>query len=295
MAGLWLAAALAVLLTMAIIFSVLSESLKFFGQVPLVDFLLGTHWSPQSAGSGDAEAIRHAFGVLPLLAGTFMITTIALLLAVPVGLFCAVYMAEYASSRARTIVKPVLELLAGIPTVVYGFVAITIIAPFMRQAGAGVGLNIAAESALTAGIVMGMMIIPFISSLADDIITAVPRSMREASFGLGATKAETITKVVLPCALPGLMASVLLAVSRAVGETMIVVMAAGLAANLTANPLESMTTVTVQIVTMLVGDQAFDSAKTLSAFALGLSLFMFTLMLNLIALRIVQHYREHYA
>lgn len=294
MAVLWLCACVAVLLTAAIIASVFSESLRFFTHVPLDDFLFGLHWSPQSAAHADAAQLPSLFGALPLLAGTFMITLIALIIAAPIGIFSAIYMAEYASPTMRGICKPVLELLAGIPTVVYGYVAITLVAPVMRDVGQTLGVSIAAESALTAGIVMGVMIIPFISSLADDMITAVPRGMRDASYGLGATKSETIRQVVLPCALPGLMGAVLLAVSRAVGETMIVVMAAGLAANLTANPLESMTTVTVQIVTLLVGDQEFDSPKTLAAFALGLTLFMFTLLLNIIALRIVNHYREQY-
>lgn len=292
---LFASAALAVLLTVAIIGSVLFEAFKFFQHVPLFHFLFGLEWSPQSAahGASDSEIVR-AFGAVPVLLGTLMITIIALLLAVPVGIFSAIYLAEYASKRARTFMKPVLELLAGIPTVVYGYIAVISVSPFMRELGAVVGLDIAAESALTAGLVMGVMIIPFISSLADDMITAVPRAMRDASYGLGATKAETIRHVVLPAALPGLMGGVLLAVSRAIGETMIVVMAAGLAANLTFNPLESMTTVTVQIVTLLTGDQEFDSAKTLAAFALGLTLFVFTLGLNILALKIVKRYREQY-
>lgn len=291
---LWFSAFLAVLLTLAIIGSVLTESYRFFTHVPFSNFLFGLSWSPQAASHGDAEAVATAFGAVPLFLGTFMITLIALIIAVPVGLFAAIYLAEYATPRARGFAKPVLELLAGIPTVVYGYVAIISVAPLMRALGETIGVPIAAESALTAGIVMGVMIIPFISSLADDMITAVPRSLRDASYGLGATKAETITSVVLPSALPGLMGAVLLAVSRAVGETMIVVMAAGLAANLTFNPLESMTTVTVQIVTLLIGDQEFDSPKTLAAFALGLSLFVFTLLLNIIALRIVKKYKEQY-
>lgn len=293
--ALFLSAALAVLLTLAIMGSVLFEAFRFFSHVPLWNFITGLQWSPQAAAHGaSAESTAHAFGMVPVLLGTLMITLIALLLAVPVGLFSAIYLAEYASRRARAIMKPVLELLAGIPTVVYGYVAVISVSPFMRNIGASLGLDIAAESALTAGLVMGVMIIPFISSLADDMITAVPRAMRDASYGLGATKAETIRNVLLPAALPGLMGSVLLAVSRAIGETMIVVMAAGLAANLTFNPLESMTTVTVQIVTLLTGDQEFDSAKTLAAFALGLSLFIFTLGLNILALKIVKRYQEQY-
>jgi phosphate transport system permease protein len=212
----------------------------------------------------------------------------------PVGLMSAIYMAEYAHPKFRAVVKPVLEILAGIPTVVYGFFAALTVAPFLRNLGADLGLSISSESALAAGVVMGIMIIPFVSSLSDDVITAVPQAMREGSYGLGATQAETIRRVVLPAALPGIVAGFLLAVSRAIGETMIVVMAAGLAANLTANPFEAVTTVTVQIVTLLVGDQEFDSPKTLAAFALGLVLFCVTLMLNIIALRVVTKYREQY-
>jgi phosphate transport system permease protein len=213
---------------------------------------------------------------------------------VPVGLFSAIYLAEYASRGFRAFTKPVLEVLAGIPTVVYGFFAALTVAPLLRRAGEQVGLEVASESALAAGLVMGVMIIPFVSSLADDMITAVPQSLRDGSYGLGATRSETIRKVVLTAALPGIVGGVLLAVSRAIGETMIVVMAAGLSANLTANPLEAVTTVTVQIVTLLVGDQEFDSPKTLAAFALGLVLFIVTLTLNVIALHVVRRYREQY-
>jgi phosphate transport system permease protein len=215
--------------------------------------------------------------------------------AAPIGLMSAVYLAEYAPPRVRDLAKPALEVLAGIPTVVYGFFAALTVAPFFRDAGAGLfGLDVSSESALAAGVVMGIMIIPFVSSLSDDVIIAVPSSLREGSYGLGATKSETIKQVVLPAALPGIVGALLLAVSRAIGETMIVVMAAGLAANLTANPLEAVTTVTVQIVTLLVGDQEFDSPKTLAAFALGLMLFVVTLALNVVALRTVRKYREKY-
>ncbi len=226
--------------------------------------------------------------------GTLLISFIAMLVAVPAGLMSAIYLAEYASPRVRSLAKPALEILAGIPTVVYGFFAALTVAPFLRKAGEGVGLEVSSESALAAGLVMGVMIIPFISSLADDVITAVPQSLRDGSLGLGATRSETIKKVIFPAALPGIVGGVLLAVSRAIGETMIVVMAAGLAAKLTANPLETVTTVTVQIVTLLVGDQEFDSPKTLAAFALGLMLFVVTLALNFIALRVVKKYREQY-
>lgn len=294
MALLWACAALAVLTTFAIILSVMGESLRFFAQVPFFDFLLGTQWSPQAAVADDGSSIVGTFGMLPLLAGTLMITVIALVVAVPVGLMSAIYLSEYARPRTRAIMKPVLELLAGIPTVVYGYFAITALSPLLRELGAHLGLSIAAESALAAGIVMGVMIVPFISSLSDDMLTAVPRGLREASYGMGATPRETITHVVIPAALPGIMGAVLLAISRAVGETMIVVMAAGLSANLTANPFEAVTTMTVQMVTLLVGDQEFDSAKTLAAFALGLTLFVFTLILNIIALRVVKKYRQQY-
>jgi phosphate transport system permease protein len=242
----------------------------------------------------DQVASAGAFGAVPIFAGTALISLIAMIVAVPIGLLSAIYMAEYAAPHFRSVAKPVLEVLAGIPTVVYGFFAALVVAPFLRDGGHSIGLTISSESALAAGLVMGIMIIPFVSSLSDDVITAVPRSMREGSYGLGATQSETIRRVVLPAALPGIVGSVLLAVSRAIGETMIVVMAAGLTARLTANPFEAVTTVTVQIVTLLVGDQEFDSPKTLAAFALGLVLFIITLGLNVIALRVVQKYREKY-
>lgn len=294
MALMWLAAGFAVIVTAAIIYSVVSESLRFFSHVPLMDFLFGTSWSPQTALRADQAGASGSFGAIPLMAGTLMITVIALIVAVPVGLMSAIYLAEYASPALRRFAKPMLELLAGIPTVVYGYFALVAVAPFMRAAGSSLGLDIAAESALVAGVVMGVMIIPFISSLSDDMIMAVPRGLRDASYGLGATQSETIRRVVLRSALPGIMGAVLLAISRAIGETMIVVMAAGLSANLTANPLEAVTTVTVQMVTLLTGDQEFDSPKTLAAFALGLTLFCFTLLLNILAQYIVKKYREQY-
>ena len=235
-----------------------------------------------------------SFGAIPLFVGTLLISFIAMVVAVPVGLMSAIYLAEYAGPRMRGFAKPTLEVLAGIPTVVYGFFAALTVAPFLRETGEGFGLQVSSESALAAGLVMGVMIIPFISSLADDVINAVPQSMRDGSLGLGATRSETIKKVIFPAALPGIVGGVLLAVSRAIGETMIVVMAAGLAAKLTANPLDTVTTVTVQIVTLLVGDQEFDSPKTLAAFALGLMLFVVTLVLNFVALRVVKKYREQY-
>jgi phosphate transport system permease protein len=293
--GLLLACAcVAIFTTVGILLSVLFESLRFFQAVPATEFLFGTEWSPQMAIRSDQVGSSGSFGAIPLFVGTLLISLIAMLVAVPVGLMSAVYLAEYASPRVRGLAKPALEVLAGIPTVVYGFFAALTVAPFLRQAGEGVGIDVSSESALAAGLVMGVMIIPFISSLADDVINAVPQSLRDGSLGLGATRSETIKKVVFPAALPGIVSGVLLAVSRAIGETMIVVMAAGLAAKLTANPLDTVTTVTVQIVTLLVGDQEFDSPKTLAAFALGLMLFVVTLALNFIALRVVKKYREQY-
>jgi phosphate transport system permease protein len=235
-----------------------------------------------------------AFGAVPLFVGTLLISLVAMVVAVPLGLFSAIYLAEYAAPRLRRVVKPLLEVLAGVPTVVYGFFAVTTVGPMLRTVGEALGLSVAGESALAAGLVMGIMIIPFVSSLADDMITAVPQSLRDGAYALGATRSETVRQVVLRAALPGIVGGILLAVSRAIGETMIVVMAAGLAANLTLNPLEAVTTVTVQIVTLLVGDQEFDSPKTLAAFALGLMLFLVTLLLNVIALYVVRKYREQY-
>ncbi len=284
----------AILTTIGIIASLIFEAGRFFERVPVWDFLFGLQWSPQTAIRADQVGSSGAFGAVPVFAGTLLITVIAMTVAVPIGLFSAVYLAEYADPRTRSVVKPLLEVLAGIPTVVYGFFAALTVAPAVRGFGERLGLDVSSESALVAGVVMGVMIIPFVSSLSDDVIKAVPTSLREASLGLGATPSETIRRVVLPAALPGIVGAVLLAVSRAVGETMIVVMAAGLGANLTANPLEAVTTVTVQIVTLLVGDQEFDSAKTLAAFALGLALFLVTLALNAIALEVVRRNREQY-
>ncbi len=286
--------AIAILTTVGIVLSLLFESLRFFDKVPVTDFLFGLHWSPQTALRADQVGASGSFGAIPLFAGTLLITFIAMMVAVPVGLFAAIYMSEYAGRRFRGFAKPMLEILAGIPTVVYGFFAALTVAPFFRQNGTLLGLDVSSESALAAGVVMGVMIIPFVSSLSDDVMNAVPQSLRDGSYGMGATKSETIRLVILPAALPGIVGAVLLAMSRAIGETMIVVMAAGLAAKLTANPLEAVTTVTVQIVTLLVGDQEFDSAKTLAAFALGLVLFFVTLGLNVIALRVVRKYRERY-
>lgn len=284
----------AILTTVGIVFSVLFESMRFFGKVPWYEFLFGTNWSPQMAIRADQVGSTGAFGAIPLFVGTLLISAIAMIVAVPIGLMSAIYLSEYASRKFRAIAKPMLEILAGVPTVVYGFFAALTVAPLIRELGESIGLNVASESALAAGLVMGVMIIPFVSSLSDDVISAVPMALRDGSYGMGATKSETIRQVVLPAALPGIVGGILLAVSRAIGETMIVVMAAGLAANLTINPLEAVTTVTVQIVTLLTGDQEFDSAKTLAAFALGLMLFVSTLLLNVFALRIVRKYREQY-
>lgn len=289
-----LCASIAIITTLGIVLSVLFESIRFFQAVPITEFLFGTHWSPQTAIRNDQVGGSGSFGAVPLFAGTLLISVIALIIAVPVGLMSAIYLSEYASKRVRAWVKPGLEVLAGIPTVVYGFFAALTVAPFIRNLGESIGLTVASESALAAGLVMGVMIIPFMSSLSDDVINAVPQAMRDGSYGMGATRSETIKQVILPAALPGIVGAFLLAASRAIGETMIVVMAAGLSANLTANPLEAVTTVTVQIVTLLTGDQEFDSPKTLAAFALGLTLFVLTLILNIVALRIVRKYREQY-
>jgi len=285
---------IAVFTTVGIVLSVLFESIRFFNKVPPLDFLFGLEWSPQTAIRADQVGSSGAFGAIPLLAGTLLISAIAMLVAAPIGLFSAIYLAEYAGPKLRAVAKPMLEILAGIPTVVYGFFAALTVAPLIRDAGTGLGLDVSSESALAAGGVMGLMLIPFVSSLSDDVINAVPQSLRDGSYALGATRSETVREVIIPAALPGIVGGLLLAVSRAIGETMIVVMAAGLAANLTINPLEAVTTVTVQIVTLLVGDQEFDSAKTLAAFALGLVLFVVTLVLNVVALHVVRKYREQY-
>ncbi|MGE0254844.1 MAG: phosphate ABC transporter permease subunit PstC [Alphaproteobacteria bacterium] len=288
------ASAVAILTTIGIVLSLVFEAVRFFGKVSPIDFLFGLEWSPQTAIREGQVGSSGSFGAVPVFAGTIMITIIAMLVAVPVGLLSAIYLAEYAGPRFRAWAKPILEVLAGIPTVVYGFFAALTVAPLLREGGSVIGLDVASESALAAGLVMGVMIIPFVSSLSDDVINAVPQSLRDGSYAMGATKSETIGRVIIPAALPGIVGAVLLAVSRAIGETMIVVMAAGLAANLTANPFAAVTTVTVQIVTLLVGDQEFDSAKTLAAFALGLVLFFVTLGLNVVALTIVRKYREKY-
>jgi phosphate transport system permease protein len=293
--GLMMACALiAILTTLGIVLSLLIETLRFFEKVSPFEFFFGLSWEPQIPIREGQVTAGGAFGAIPVFTGTLLISAIALAVAIPIGLLSAIYLSEYAHAKLRAVVKPLLELLAGIPTVVYGFFAVLTVAPAMRTFGEMIGVPIAPNSALAAGGVMGIMIIPFVSSLSDDAISAVPRAMRDGSYAMGATKGETITKVLLPAALPGIMGGVLLAASRAIGETMIVVMAAGIIASLTANPLEPVTTVTVQIVTLLIGDTEFDNPKTLAAFALGLVLFVVTLALNILALHIVRKYRERY-
>ncbi|KPQ08183.1 MAG: ABC-type phosphate uptake system permease component PstC [Rhodobacteraceae bacterium HLUCCA12] len=293
--GLMVACSLiAILTTIGIVFALVFEAWRFFQMVPLTDFLFGANWEPQIPIREDQIAAEGAFGWLPVILGTIVISFVALFIATPIGLLSAIYLNEFAPHRIRAIVKPVLEILAGVPTVVYGFFAILVVAPALRGAGAELGVPISPNTALAAGGVMGIMLIPFISSFADDALTAVPRSLRDGSLALGATRGETMLKVLFPAAIPGIVGGVLLAVSRAIGETMIVVMAAGLMAKLTINPLDSVTTVTVQIVTLLIGDTAFDNPKTLAAFALGLMLFIITLGINVLALRIVRKYREIY-
>ncbi len=288
------ASLIAILTTVGIVASLLFESIRFFQMVPILDFLTGLKWSPQTAAlSGDSH---DAFGAVPLFWGTIFIgAIIAMIVAIPLGLMSAVYLTQYAHPNARRWIKPSLEMLAGVPTVVYGYFAALTVAPALRDFAVSIGITSASsESALAAGLVMGIMIIPFVSSMADDSIAAVPGSMNDGSLALGATPSETIKRVLLPAALPGIVGGVMLAISRAIGETMIVVMAAGLSANLTANPFASVTTVTTQIVQLLTGDQEFDSPKTLAAFALGLVLFIVTLFLNIVAIRVVKRYREAY-
>ena len=285
---------IAVLTTIGIIFSLIFESFRFFSQVSLFEFLFSTEWYPFIPIREGQAAAEGSFGAVPIFAGTFLVMIVAMCVAAPIGLLTAIYLSEYASQKVRKTVKPLLEILAGIPTIVYGFFAFVTVAPFVKSFGQSIGIDASPTSALAAGLVMGVMIIPFISSLSDDVINSVPQSLREGSLGIGANKAETIKKVILPAALPGIVGAFLLAISRAIGETMIVVVAAGTAANLTANPFENVTTVTVQIVVALIGDQEFDNPRTLSAFALGLVLFVITLSLNVLALRIVKKFRERY-
>lgn len=287
-----LCSAVAILTTIGIVLSMVGETLKFFSFINPSDFFFGTTWNPRFSTVGSGE--QGSFGLVPLMSGTLLIAAIALLVAIPLGLMVAIYLAEYAPAKFRNTAKPIIEVLAGIPTIVYGFFALVTVGPFLRDMGDLMGLDIRATSALTAGVVMGIMIIPFISSLSDDIITQVPKAMRDGSLGLGATKSETIRRVVLPAALPGIVGAVLLAASRAIGETMIVVLAAGNSPALTANPFEAVSTVTVTIVNQLTGDNDFASPQSLVAFALGLTLFVITLLLNVVALVIVRKYREQY-
>jgi phosphate transport system permease protein len=293
LAILLVASLLAILTTVGIIASLLFETGRFFSMVSPVDFLTGLHWSPQD---GTGPEVSKTYGAVPLFWGTIFIgAIIAMIVAIPLGLMGAIYLTQYASAQVRRWVKPLLEILAGVPTVVYGYFAALTVAPMVRDLAIALNMeNPSTESALAAGLVMGVMIIPFVSSMADDSIAAVPQAMRDGSLAMGATPSETIKRVLIPAALPGIVAGVMLAVSRAIGETMIVVMAAGASANLSANPFASMTTVTYQIVQLLTGDQEFDSAKTLSAFALGLVLFVVTLILNIIALQVVKRFREAY-
>ncbi len=294
MALLLLASLVAILTTIGIVGSLMFETARFFGMVSPASFLLGTHWAPDPMSTGAPDG--SAFGAIPLFWGTIYIgAIIAMAVAIPLGLMSAIYLTQYADNSVRRIIKPLLEILAGVPTVVYGYFAALTVAPAVRDAAQAIGIgNASTESAMAAGLVMGVMIIPFVSSMADDSIAAVPQAMRDGSLAMGATRAETIRKVLIPAALPGIVAGIMLAISRAIGETMIVVMAAGASANLTANPFESMTTVTFQIVAMLTGEGSFDHPATLSAFALGMVLFLVTLTLNFIALRVVKRYREAY-
>ena len=294
--GILLVASLvAILTTFGIVFSLVFETIRFFGLISPIDFLFGTHWAPDPMSNPEnPDASR--YGAIPLFWGTLFIgAIIAMIVAIPLGLMSAIYLTQYANPKLRAWIKPALEILAGVPTVVYGYFAALTIAPAIRDAAVAIGIsNASTESALAAGVVMGVMIIPFVSSMADDSIAAVPNAMRDGSYAMGATKSETIRRVLFPAALPGIVAGIMLAVSRAIGETMIVVMAASTAANLSANPLDRMTTVTVQIVKNLTGEQSTDHPVYLSAFALGLTLFVVTLVLNIIALRVVKRFREAY-
>jgi len=287
-------ATVAIFVTFGIIASLIFETFKFLEKVPLTEFLFGTNWEPQIPIREDQVAAEGAFGWLPVILGTIVITVIAIVVAVPVGLMSAIYLNEFANKTFRAFAKPILEILAGVPTVVYGFFAVLVVAPAIRSFGQSIGLDVSPNTAIAAGGVMGIMLIPFISSFADDALSAVPQSLRDGALGLGATRAEMMLNVLFPAALPGIVGGILLAVSRAIGETMIVVMAAGLIAKMTINPLDSVTTVTVQIVTLLIGDTSFDNPKTLAAFALGMMLFIVTLIINVFALRIVRKYREAY-
>lgn len=285
-----LCALASLLITLGIIVSLIGETFRFFAKVSIFEFLFGLTWSPHTLPSGE----NVGFGAIPLFTGTLLITFVAMVVALPCGVLVAIYLSEYASQNFRQILKPLLETLAGIPTLVYGFFAATTLAPFLREGANFFHIPLTSESALVAGIVIGIMILPYMSSLCEDALHSLPANLREGSMGLGATSYETIAKVLLPAAFPTLIAAFLLSLSRAIGETMIVVMAAGLAANLTFNPLEAVTTVTVQIVNLLTGDQEFDNAKTLAAFGLGFVLFILTLFLNIMALYGIKRYKRIY-
>lgn len=283
-----------ILITIVITASILFEALRFFEFVNPLDFLFGTTWNPQVAVTAEQEVGKSSFGIIPVFLGTLLITLIAMLVAVPIGIMGAIYLCLYAKSKTRDYLKPILEILAGVPTVVYGYFAVITVAPFFKSFFANFGIEVASESALAAGFVMGVMIIPFILSLTDDALNAVPQAMKDGALAMGSTKSEMIKKVVIPSAMPSIIGAIILAVSRAIGETMIVVMAAGLVAKLTFNPLDSVTTATAQIVTLLVGDQEFNSPKTLAAFALALTLFIFTFIFNVIALVVMKNYKKKY-
>ena len=292
--GLSITAAIGILITIIITVSILFEAIRFFELVSPIDFLLGTSWNPQMAITAEQEVGNSSFGSVPVFLGTLLITVIAMIVAVPLGIMAAIYLGFYAHSKTRDYLKPLLEILAGVPTVVYGYFAVITVAPFFKNIFATIGVDIASESALAAGFVMGVMIIPFILSLTDDALNAVPQALKDGALAMGSTKSEMIKKVALPSAMPSIVGAIILAVSRAIGETMIVVMAAGLVAKLTFNPLDSVTTATAQIVTLLVGDQEFNSPKTLAAFALALTLFIFTFIFNIIALVVIKNYKKKY-
>lgn len=290
-----LTAGIGILITLVISVSILFEAVRFFKMVNFFDFLFGLSWNPQMAITEDQAVGQSAFGVIPVFLGTILIMLIAMFVAVPIGIMGAIYLCLYAKSKVRDYVKPIIEILAGVPTVVYGYFAVISIAPFFRHIFAAINIDVAAESALAAGFVMGVMIIPFILSLVDDALNSVPRALKDGALAMGSTKSEMIKKVVVPSAMPSIIGAVILAVSRAIGETMIVVMAAGLVAKLTFNPLDAVTTATAQIVTLLTGDTEFDSPKTLAAFALALTLFVFTFIFNVIALVVIKNYKKKYS
>ena len=290
-----LTASIGITITVIITLIIFFESIKFFELIKIQDFLFGLSWNPQMAITSEQEVANSAFGIIPVFLGTILITIIAMLVAIPIGIICAIYLAMYAKKNTRDILKPVIEILAGVPTVVYGYFAVIAIAPLFKNFLALLGVEISTESALTTGFVMGVMIIPFILSLTDDAITCVPQSLRDGALALGSTQSEMIKKVVIPSAMPSIIGAIILAISRAIGETMIVVMSAGLIAKLSFNPFDSVTTATAQIVTLLVGDQEFNSPKTLSAFALALVLFIFTFILNVIALMIIKNFKRKYS